>query len=579
MTSTLQRPETVPAAAARSARSGRRFSSFQLVSWVAAAVVVAFIVYPVGRAFIGELGMELPAVVGVLTSAKTLEVLRNAVVAVALGGGLAFLIGAVLAWINVRTDARMGWAAEALPLMPLFVPAIAGSIGWVFLATPEAGFLNHWLRKLLGLVGDDLETGPLDIFTWPGLVFVYALYLTPYAYLALSSGLQSLDPALEEAARVSGCGPVKTLFRVTLPNLKPAMGAAVLQLITIGFALFSVPVVIGTSAQIQVLPVSIVQAVTRKYPPDLITALSMSLILITIVVVAWSVERRIMAKGRFARIGGRGARAALVSLGRWKLPARLLVLGYLGATSVLPFLALLLVSFQGFWTPQVDFGALSGDNYVDLWGRLAVRRGITNSLLLALLTATITTLLAALLAYLSYRRRSFLGRLVDGVIKVPAAISHIVVGIAFLVAFAGPPFGWNGTLLLLVSTYVVIFLPQASFYANSAIQQIGPEMREAAEVSGARDWRVFLRVILPLMAPSLVAGWSLLFILSAGEINASAMLAGPGSPVVGQAILDLWTAGTFPLLASLSVVITVVSTAVVLTVLALGGRPNSGSAP
>jgi len=193
MTSTLQRPETVPLGAARPQRA-TRFSSFTLVSWVAAAVVVAFIVYPVGRAFIGELGMELPAVVEVLTSSRTLEVLRNAVVAVAAGGALAFLIGAVLAWINVRTDARMGWAAEALPLMPLFVPAIAGSIGWVFLATPEAGFLNYWLRKLLALVGVHLQTGPLDIFTWPGLVFVYALYLTPYAYLAISSGLQSLDP-------------------------------------------------------------------------------------------------------------------------------------------------------------------------------------------------------------------------------------------------------------------------------------------------------------------------------------------------------------------------------------------------
>jgi len=576
MTDTLQRPPASPAAPPR---PRRRLSTFTLVSWAAAAVVVFFVVYPVGRAFVGELGRELPAILDVLAGAKTLEVIRNAVVAVAAGGGLAFLVGAVLAWINVRTDARMGWAAEALPLMPLFVPAIAGSIGWVFLASPKAGYLNHALRQVLALFGVQADSGPLDIFTWPGLVFVYALYLTPYAYLAISSGLQSLDPALEEAARVSGCGPARTLFRVTLPNLKPAMGAAVLQLITIGFALFSVPVVIGTSARIEVLPVSIVHAVTRQYPPDLVTALSMSLVLIVTVVVAWSVERRVMARGRFARIGGRGARAALVTLGRWKLPARLLVLGYLGATSVLPFLALLLVSFQGFWTPQVDLGALTTDNYVDLWGRLAVRRGITNSLLLALLTATITTLLSALLAYLSYRRRSVAGRLVDGVIKIPAAISHIVVGIAFLVAFAGPPFGWNGTLLLLVSAYVVIFLPQGSFYANSAIQQIGPEMREAAEVSGARDWRIFLRVVLPLMAPSLVAGWSLLFILSAGEINASAMLAGPGSPVVGQAILDLWTAGTFPLLAALSVVITVVSTAVVLTVLALGGRPNSGGAP
>lgn len=577
MTSTLQRPAAVsPPPPPLSPRRGP--SSFQVVSWLAAATVIFFIVYPVGWAFLGVLGWELPATLAVLTRSETLESVRNAVIVVAAGGTLAFLIGAVLAWINVRTDARMGWAAEALPLMPLFVPAIAGSIGWVFLAIPEAGLLNHWLRELLSVVGVELTTGPLNIFSWPGLIFVYALYLTPYAYLAISSGLQSLDPALEEAARVSGCGSVATLFRVTLPNLKPALGAAVLQIITIGFALFSVPVVIGTSAEIKVLPVSIVHAVTRQYPPDLTSALGMSLILIVIVVGAWSVERRVMAKGRFARIGGRGARAALVSLGRWRTPARLLMLSYLVATSVLPFLALLIVSFQGFWSPVIDVGGLTTTNYSELWSRLLVRRGITNSLMLALLCATITTLLAALLAYLSYRRRSLLGRAVDGVIKIPAAISHIVVGIAFLVAFAGPPFRWNGTLLLLVTAYVVLFLPQASFYANSAMQQIGGEMREAAEVSGARDWRIFLRVVLPLMAPSLLAGWSLLFILSAGELNASAMLAGPGAPVVGQAILDLWTSGTFPLLAALSVMITVVSTVVVVSVLTLGGRP-SGPAP
>jgi iron(III) transport system permease protein len=106
---------------------------------------------------------------------------------VAVGGGvlLALVVGAALAWLNERTDARMGFATDVLPIMPLRVPPIAGAIGWVILASPQAGLLNSFLRDLGGFVGIEMATGPLNIFSWYGVLIVYALYLVPHVFLSV----------------------------------------------------------------------------------------------------------------------------------------------------------------------------------------------------------------------------------------------------------------------------------------------------------------------------------------------------------------------------------------------------------
>lgn len=562
-------------------RPKKKFSLFNGFGWLATAMLCFFIVYPLVRTLISVMGIDNgwqpPQLLAVWTRPETLQSLGNLLIAVGIGGSLAMVVGSFLAWLNVRSDARIGWAADALPLVSLFVPAIASAVGWVFLASPQAGFLNVVIRGFLSWFGVELTQGPINIFTWPGLIFVYVLFLTPYAYLAVSTGLQSLDPALEEASRMSGHGPFSTVFKVALPNLVPALGAAAVQVLTIGFALFAAPVVIGTAAGIEVLPVSIVYALTREYPPDLYSAVGMSLVLVFLVVMASRSLKKITEKGNYAKIGGRGARQNLVKLGKWKWPARSVMVGYLVLTSLLPFVGLLFVSLQGFWSAKVSWSTLSFDNYAAIGKQALLKQGLTNSLLLGLCVATVTVLITAITAHLIHRRNSRINRAIDAVLKVPAAISHIVVGLAFLVAFSGEPFKLNGTLLLLLLAYVVIFVPQASLYANSAVQQISKEMVEAAEVSGARPGRIFFKVVLPLMVPSLVAAWALLFVLGASEVNASSLLSGPGAPVVGMAILDLFSNGTYPRLAALGVVISLISSVVVISVLVIGRRSSQRS--
>src|SRR5690606_15480895 len=103
------------------------------------------------------------------------------------------------------------------------------------------------------------SSGPLNIFTWYGLIFVYVLYQVPYAFMTVSAGLRNSDTTLEEQSRVSGAGPGRTFWRVTLPSIRPALGGAVLLMLVQGLALFSIPVIIGTGAGIEVLAVRIVE--------------------------------------------------------------------------------------------------------------------------------------------------------------------------------------------------------------------------------------------------------------------------------------------------------------------------------
>ena len=557
----------------------RPFPALRVVSWIVVLALGFFVVFPLAQALLGLLGVHEITGAGspwaVLTSGKTLHALLNTAILVVAGGGFAVVVAAGLAWLNERTDARVGWLAEILPLVSMFVPSLAAAIGWVFLLDPEIGLLNGLLRDLLGLVGVELSRGPLDLYSWYGLIWCYGVFLVPFAYLAIVNGLRSIDPALEEAAGVSGAGPLKTLLTVTLPSLKPALGGAVMLVIVMGMALFSIPVIIGTRAGIDVLPVLIVQDVTQAYPVDEVSALSRSLILLVVVLAAGLIQRRLVGASKaasFATIGGKSSRSSVVALGRLRWPARVVMAGYVGLAAVIPFLGLVLVSVQRFWHATVDWSSLSFASYREMLAQPTLREGLRNSLVLAALCATVVVVGAVLVTHLLEVRRERSAQVFDPVLKAPAAVPHIVFALALIAAFGGAPFGWNGTALILITAYVVMYFPQASMYATAAIQQVGRPLTEASIVSGARDGTTLRRVLLPLMTPSLIAAWALIFVLMSGDITASAMLASTRTPVVGFVMLDQWGSGSYPTIAALGVTLTLVSTTVVLCALAVRHR-------
>ena len=540
---------------------------FNVLSGALGAVCAAIVVYVVFR-----LALRLSFTDGhfdadvfsrVLAYDGLSKILFDTIVVVFTSMALSLVIGAFFAWLMERTDARISWLAGLLPMFSMILLPIAGAIGWVFLLAPQAGFINALLRAFFGWFDVSFTSGPLSIYSWTGMILLYTAYMIPFAFLMISTGLRSSDPSMEEAARISGASLFQTLRHVTIPVLRPSLGAAALYIIWFGFSFFSVPVVVGTELGANVLAVEIVRLVTFTYPSDVAVAIGLSVFLVIALGTAWYFQGRILRANRHASIGGKGQRGAIVKLGKFRRWAQASLLLYVLLTFVLPLGALILVALNGYWTANISWGDLQVAN---LWTgateNRAAARSLSNSLSLAVLGATAAILIAAIFSLYLRNSGTRWAMMLDGLIKLPSALSAIVIGLGFVLAFAGPPFQLGNTFAILLLCYVVLFLPQATISADAAAAQVDRQLAEASWVSGAGGGRTFLRISLPLMIPGLVAGWGLLFVWMTGELNASIMLSGTRVPVIGFQILQIFQTGGFPVLASLALILTTINVVV-----------------
>lgn len=536
------------------------------MAWLVVFPLISMLI----RAFTTDGALDLSGF-EILTRPAIGQTIANTAIALGLSMLAATIIGSGFAWLNERTDASMGTVTDVLPILPLMVPPVAGAIGWVFLASSGAGLLNGLIRRVLEWFGISISTGPLNINSWTGLIFVYTLYLVPIVYLVVSSSLRGLDSSFEEASRVSGASAFGTFRRITLPAIAPSVASAAVLSLVVGLGLFSVPVVIATGARIDILAVEIIRLV-REFPAQTDAAIVLGIVMLVAVGVAWSMQLFLRKAGHYASVGGRASHGSRVRLGALRTPARIVMLLYLAATSVLPFSALVLVSMQGFWSPNVRWSSLSFSNYGEvLFQDDATVTAIRNSGLLAFIGATLAVFIAVTVAYFVIRT-SASGRIADGVVKLPGAVSNIIIGVAFLITFSGAPFQLGGTLWILFLAYITINMPQASLTAGTALEQVGRDLWEASYVCGASETRTFRKILVPLAMPGLVAGWAMVFVLMAGDLSVSSMLASTGTRVVGFVLLDLWQFGIYPKVAAFAVGISVLAFTVVGTVLLVTRR-------
>jgi iron(III) transport system permease protein len=502
---------------------------------------------------------------------------KNTLIVVAVSGTSALIIGSVFAWLNERTDASFGAFTKLAPLVPLFIPPVALAIGWTLLAEPVAGFLNGYMRSALGLIGIHLTTGPLNINSWPGLLFVYTISLVPYAYLVVSPAFRNMDTSLEEASRMSGAGPLRTVLKVSLPAIAPAIAAAGLLIVIIGMALFSIPAIIGTGARIQTLSVYIVNLIDSG-PSGLPLAVAAAALLFAFIFIVWLGHEWVASKThRQVTLSGRTTTSAIVRLGRWRWVARTVLLLYLLAVSALPFVALVIVALQPYWSAQIrpsQFTLMSFKAFFEDPSMNLARFGLVTSLRLAAIGATTIIVIATIVVTFTHQAKGPVRAFVEAVTKIPAAISGLVIGVAILVTLGGSPFHLAGSLLILVLAYLVIFAPQGSLAAEAARGQVGDDLLEASWMTGGSRLRTSYNVLWPLMRPGLAYAWSMVFVLIMGDLTAAAILSGPGNPVVGYAILSIYTEGVYSNLAVLSIFVCLATLAAVGAVILVYGRQS-----
>jgi iron(III) transport system permease protein len=181
-------------------------------------------------------------------------------------------------------------------------------------------------------------------------------------------------------------------------------------------------------------------------------------------------------------------------------------------------------------------------------------------------------LLTAVAAWVVVRTRLRGRSLVDNLAFMPLTIPGLVLGVALLFVYLRIPIGIYGTLWVLFIAYLTRFMPYGMRYSSTSMFQIGRELEESAQMSGAGWWHTFRRVVLPLLAPGLIAGWIYIVIVSFRELGASVLLYSPGKEVLSIVIWEQWRDGLLTEVAALGVML--IGALVVLVAIAykLGAR-------
>jgi iron(III) transport system permease protein len=466
-------------------------------------------------------------------------------------------IGTALAFLVVRTDAPFRRTIAALALVPLLVPGAVTTIGWILVASPRTGLVN----AILG-------TNTVDVFSPAGMVVVEAAQSIPLVFLLMAGAFATTDATLEEAATMSGARPLAVLRRITLPLAAPALAASALVVAVRTLESFEVPALVGLPDGIWVFTSRIWRSLERL-PPDYGEGGAYALGLVVVIAVGVWLYWRVARRGG-ALAGGRRARR--IALGRARAPLGAAALGSVLILVALPLAMIVYTSLQPrFTAPSLDgLTDLGTSAYEAVAKDSASLTALRNSLVLAAASATAASILTLFAAWLAVRAKVRGRRAMDFVLSTPLAIPGLVLGAALLFVYLRAPIGVYGTLWILLIAYTTQALPYGMRFGAAALQQVGAELEEAAQMSGANRWQRARRVLLPLVLPGLLAGWVFLAISAMRDLAASVVVAGPGSRVVAVRIFEQYEGGEMPEMAALAVVeLAVVAALAVVAIVAL----------
>lgn len=485
-------------------------------------------------------------------SVETLRLFGNSVAFAAGSAGLAFVAGTFFAWVNERTDTPFKSAFFAMSLVPLIIPAILFTVSWILLASPKIGIINVTVRQLFAT---DLVVA--NIYSMAGMIFVDGLHQSPLAFLMMTAAFRSMDPSLEESALMCGATVWQIAWRMTLKLVWPAAVAVFLILFLRAIESFEVPALLGLPVGIEVYTSSIYRAV-QSYPSDIGLASSYAVALLVIASLCVYVQSRTGAAAeKFSTVTGKGFRPRVMRIGRWRYLAAATFAVYLAIVVVLPFLVLLWCSLQKFYVaPSVAaLKDLTFNAYRSVFGYPGFARVVWNSAILSVASASIVALTTAVLAWIVARTKLPGRWAIDNLAMLPLIFPGLVLGLAIMVCYLNLGIGVYGTLWIMLIAYVTRFMPYGMRANSTSMLALHKELEESATMSGASWGTTFRRIVLPLLAPGLIAGWIYVVIVSIRELSSSILLYSPGSEVISIMIWEYWQNGQYVELSALGVML------------------------
>ncbi len=450
------------------------------------------------------------------------ESLFNSFLIWILVAGIAFPFAITISLVLARTKIPFTHGLEFGFWVAYMFPGLATTIGWMMLLDPDVGFMNQALEFL-----PFVDKGPFNIFSIQGIVWVKLMGDgIAYKVMLFTPAFRNMDRSLEEAGRISGASSVSTMIRITLPvMISPIILVLALQLIRV-FSGFETEWLLGRPFGFFVYSTLIYQLITRDIVPQYGSAVVLGSVTMLMIAVIIPLQRWIVQRRNYTTVSGT-FKPGLIELGRWQWIAFGSIVLFLLLLTVVPMIILIIGSFMarsGFFnttplwtTAHWDF-VLSSPLFLT---------GLKTTMILALTAGIGSPILFSLLAYMIIRTR-WRGRfLVDSMIWISAAVPGILSGLGLLLMFLSTPgLAWlYGSIWALIIVVIISGNTTGTNIFKGVMVQLGKDLEEAARVSGAGWMRTYLRVVVPVLMPTMILIGTLNFVSAASTTSSIILIA------------------------------------------------------
>lgn len=516
--------------------------------WIVILAIVDFLVifqimplvYLVIQAFFPEGSFTFEVFARLYTYPMNLGALSNTLIAAASTMVLGTLLAFPLAWLVGRTNLYGKKFFRSLFVLTYMVPPYLGAMAWLRLLNPNVGNINVFLRTLLGMAPD--ATGPLNIYSLGGLIWVLTTFYYPYAFITISRAMEKMDPSLEEASRISGASPIVTVFKITLPMMTPSLIAGALLVFISAASCYGIPSIIGAPGKVHTVTTRIIEY-NGLGAQGLSDATGLAVFLMLIAIVVLYVSDFVVAKKQYITVSGKSMRPNIVDLGKWRIPLTALVCLFAVIVILIPFATILTTSFK------IDVGKSLFDptnftfiQWQTIFSRAETMACLKNSLVFATVTATVGIVIACTMSYLLQRTRIRGRKIPDFLIALGSGTPSVVIALGLIMTMKGN-FGINiyNTAYIMIIAYLIKYLMMGMRTVVSAMSQIHVSLEECSQISGASWAKTMFKITGPLIFPSIAAGWFLIFIPSFYELSMTTLLYSNSTKTIGFQLYEYWT--------------------------------------
>ena len=531
-----------------------------------AVISILFLVYPLTNAllmaFVGK-GKELTLANLSLVNFERFLVSRGyqrALVNSILSSGLATILAALLAVPMAFAVARVEIAFRslvlALSVIPLIAPPFIGAYAWIMLLGNN-GIVTQLVSRLLGM-----KLPP--IYGLFGVTVALALSYLPYLFLMVQGSLAVSDPTIEEAAKMTGASNLRIARTITLPMAVPAIAAGMLVVFIKSLGDFGIPSILG--GEFQVLPTLIYYQINGFFNLNAAAAIAVVNVLLTFLAV---LLLAMFHRGPVATVTGsfQGAHRDRTLVIRSVANSYIWTILFL---ALLPQVVVALYSFSLHWGDTLFPSAYGLENYRKV-GTEAFRTMMNSTFLAG--SATLLCLgFGTVTAYSTTRGNVFAKWAIDVIITVPFVLPGIVVGVAYLAAFNDGPIVLTGTAAIVILAYFTRRVAFAFRAAATSLAQIDPKIEEASTMCGAHWGTTMRRVLVPLIAPALIAAAILVFATLVAEISATVLLYSANWKPISMAVYELVSGNELAKASALGTICNVTTLTLVLLASRCAGR-------